>query len=269
MATQSEIEAYQTVIDGLSTVAYAQLKSLLQQLDNPNPIAFRDALLATYPELMRPFMSSASDVAAQWYTSLRLGAGVRSTYAPVIAFLPDEQLEAGIRYALTPLFAPVGSFESDIFTRLAGFSQKMIANSGRDTVINSATYDAVRVGYQRVPRTGCCAFCGLLASRGAVYRSAASAGSTVGRGVDASLTAGKVGGQGQGLKARGNQQIGKAFHEHCRCVVAPVFVGGDNDYLKYSQQHFTKLYTQTGGIVDGATNLKATLSSWREEHGTK
>lgn len=270
MATQGEVEAYQSVIDGLSTVAFGQVKSLLQSLDTPNPISFRDGLIETYPELMRPFIASSSQVAAQWYSELRESAGIAGGFDPVIApDVPDEQLAAGVRYSLSPVFTPQQFIGSDVLTLLAGFTQKMIANQGRETVTNSALADPVRVGYARIPKAGCCAFCGLMASRGAVYPNEAAAGGVVGRGVSAESTAGKRGGQGKGVKIRGVQERGKQFHDLCRCVVAPQFVGGDNDYMKNTALQFTEMYRQTDGLVDGSTNLQATLASWRKEHGTK
>lgn len=271
MATQSEIQSYQEVIDGLSTVAFAQIKALLQQLDQSNPIAFRDALLATYPELLAPYMGAAADVAAQWYLELRAGSSVTSKFVPVLAQpAPREQLEAGLRYSLSPLFAPEKFLGSDILTLLAGFSQKMIANSGRETIVASAVADGSRVGYQRVPRAGCCAFCGLLAARGAVYRSSASAGGVVGRGVEASATAGKGGGQGKGLRARGAQNLGDGFHDMCRCVVTPVFRGAENDYLEYVAKHFDDIDSKAVreiGTEDGS--LKSRLAAIRQLTGSK
>ena len=275
VATRSDVEAYQSVIDGLSAVAFAQVKALLQDVDNPNPIAFRDSVLAIYPELLQPYASAASEVAAEWYTTLRGNAGVTRPFSPILApDIPTDQLDAGVRYSLTPLFRPQEFIGADVLSLLAGFTQKMIANQGRDTVTRSAVADPVRVGYARIPRTGCCAFCGLMASRGAVYRSEASAGGVVGRGVDPESTAGKRGGQGKGVRLRGAQAAGKKFHDHCRCVVAPQFVGGDNEYMKYTANTFTELYQQSVETVknkDGfaVTDLKSTLATWRAENGSK
>lgn len=275
MATKADVLEYSDVIDNLTTVAFAQVKALLLSLDTPNPIEFRDALLATYPELMAPFLSSASEVAAVWYAALRSGAGL-SGVAPalVIATVAPQKLDAVVRYSLTPLFKPQEFIGDTILTLLAGATQKLIANAGRDTVIAQSGADRTRVGYARIPRLGCCAFCALMASRGAVYRSRESAEFVRGRGVDASVTAGKRGGQGRGVKTRGSQAVGDKFHNFCRCVVAPVFPGVTNDYVAEAQQFFSDQYAQVGGLVRNSegrlvTDLKSTLASWREVHGTK
>ena len=268
MVTRAEVDAYSEVIDGLSAVAFAQVKALLASLDNPNPITFRDALIRTYPELMRPFMSAASDVAAEWYTTLRLNAGVRGAFRPLIAPTPvDDQFDAIVRYSLTPLFSTSSS--STVLNLLAGATQKLIANQGRNTISGSAFSDSVRVGFARIPRAGCCAFCGMLASRGAVYSSAAAAGGVSGRGVDASATAGKRGGQGQGVKARGSRALGSSdYHSNCRCVGAPVFVG--DTLAKETRLKYTAMYDEAFEVNErGAISTRDTLANWRKVHGTK
>jgi hypothetical protein len=276
VVSRADVAAYSAAIDDLSTVAFAQVKALLESLSNPSPVAFRDALLRTYPELMRPYMGAAADISAQWYSALRIRAGVPGSYMPVKPLMPPvEQFDALVRYSLKPLFTPTGETASaTVFDLIGPATQKLIANQGRDTISGSAFGDPVRTGYARIPRSGCCSFCALLASRGAVYRSAASAGGVVGRGVDAAVTAGKVGGQGQGVKIRGSQDVGKKFHNLCRCVVVPAFPSGDNSLITDTRNKYTDLYRQTGGVVknkDGymVTDLNATLASWREEHGAK
>jgi len=271
VVTQSDIEEYSSAIDDITAVAFAQLKALLLSLDNPNPIVFRDALLATYPELLAPFTTAASEVAGVWYMTLRAGAGITTPFTPALFPQPaKEQLDAGVRYSLSPVFTPERFIGSDVLTMLAGFTQKMIANSGRDTITNSTALETRRTYYQRVPRAGCCAFCALLASRGAAYRSAEAAGVVQGRGVDAAETAGKVGGQGKGVKARGSQSIGDRYHDFCRCVVTPAFPGDESPYLAYVEKYFSDQY---GNVAveneNNARDLKKTLANWRSEYGTK
>lgn len=283
MATQADVEAYQSAIGGLSTVAFSRVKALLLALDDPNPIAFRDALLRTYPELMAPYLAGAAEVAAEWYTQLRAGSSLGGSFVVRLPDgVPSEQLEAGLRYALSPLFQPERFIGSDILTMLAGFSQRMIADAGRDTIVSSVRADSPRVFYMRVPQPGCCAFCGLMASRGAVYRSEESAGAVVGRGVDPAETVGKRGGQGRGVKVRGLQSKGDRFHDFCRCVVAPGFPGEDDSFLAETAAKYSEMYSDSVGLKqsdysrrnpDGpqfaSTDFKSTLANWRKEFGTK
>lgn len=237
VATRSEIDSYQTVIDSLSTVAFGQLKTLMIGLDDPNPILYRDRLLAAYPDLVLPFTDAAGQVSAQWYLELRSEAGVKARFdPPSIPAPPQQQLEAGVRYALSPLFQPQRFIGSDALSLLAGFTQRMIANAGRETISASTAAETTRTYWQRVPRPGCCAFCGLMASRGAVYRSQDTAESH--------------------------------YHDFCRCVAAPRFPDADNGYLDAVEQRFSDQYKEVATEVGGSRDLKATLSEWRKEFGT-
>lgn len=236
MATRSEVDSYQSVIDGISAVAFAQVKALLLSLDTPNPIAFRDALLATYPELMAPFLSAASEVAAQWYAELRGAAGIGRAVRPFIAPPPPQgQLDATVRYSLTPLFRPQEFIGSGILELLAGATQKLIANQGRDTILGSSSRDSARSGVARIPRAGCCAFCAMLASRGPVYSS---------------------------------KTAGFQAHNFCRCVAAPVFVGGDNTYVREIATQYAVQLKSTDGL-SGSDPTPANLAVWRQVNGTK
>ena len=58
--------------------------------------------------------------------------------------------------------------------RISGGLQRRIANVARDTVTFSAVEDPGADGWQRVARSGGCAFCRMLAGRGAVYTKSSS-----------------------------------------------------------------------------------------------
>lgn len=279
MLSSANILAYSSAIDGLSTLATRDVKSVLDSLEGSNPIEFRDALVAALPDVLDPYGNLAGEVAAQWYMELREASGVVEIFESDSLLSPDrERSEVLARWAVAPLFA---QSDSTVLSLLSGGVQRLISGVGRDTIQDNILRDPVRVGYSRIPRPGCCSFCGMLASRGAVYASAESAGGVVGRGVSAASTAGKVGGQGKGVKARGSLAVGSTkYHDHCHCVAAPVFVG--DTYHKEIEQTYTAMYEEAIGTklseysgrgpeypqvdsVDG----KATLANWREMFGTK
>lgn len=270
MVTEAQISDFRRANDQIQALAFRDLKALLAALENPNPVLLRERLVEAVPELLQPYMTVTADLAATWYEDLRPSTK-KAFYAEPVMNYSRPQVDALVRWSVSPLF---GQSDSTVLSLLAGGSQRMIENASRDTIIGNTVRDPVRVGYARIPRAGCCAFCGMLASRGAVYRSSESAGGTVGRGVDASVTAGKRGGQGRGLKARGSRDLGDTYHDFCRCVVAPVFTGEDNEYIQYTKDFYMEKYTSAGGTVpykDGfnITNTKSQLAAWREEHGTK
>lgn len=260
-----QAEDYRRALNQLATVSFAQAKALLSQIEDANPILFRDRLLEAFPLVAAPYMTAAGDLSAAWYEEMR-AESVGGSYAASSAVeSAPEAMESLVRYAVTPLFQ--GS-SSTVLGLLAGGMQRLVANGARDTIYDNVMADRVRVGYARIPRSGCCAFCGLLASRGAAYNSAASAGSVVGAGVDASVTRGKVGGQGKGVKARGNQALGRRFHDFCQCIAMPVFQG--DTFHKDVVSKYEKLYEDSFEVNEGgAISAKATLASWRQVHGTK
>lgn len=87
--------------------------------------------------------------------------------------------------------------------RLAGSANRLTLAGSRQTIVETANRSPAITRYRRVAQPGACDFCEMLAGRGAVYTSAASAGSVTGR---------------QG-KPRGNRRITESYHDHCRCYV--------------------------------------------------
>ena len=69
----------------------------------------------------------------------------------------------------------------------------MVSEGARDTVAESVDQDPAKPLFARHASANACAFCRLVATRGAVYRSAQSAGD------------------------------GHKYHDHCHCVVVPVW----------------------------------------------
>lgn len=57
-----------------------------------------------------------------------------------------------------------------------GAASRLTAQGGRDTIIRTVKIDDRALGVARVARSGSCAFCAMLASRGPVYGSEATAG---------------------------------------------------------------------------------------------
>jgi hypothetical protein len=251
VVTAADVTDFRTQIGQLETVAFADVQAVLGEVDDVNPLIVRDRLLEIVPELVGPYASASGEIAAAWYEDIR-GQNVPGTYyAETFDALPTEKVDALVRYAVSPLFDQ--SF-STVLSLLSGGLQRVISNAARDTITNNVAKDPVQVGYARFPQAGCCAFCAMLAGRGAVYNTAASAGGVQGRGVDASVTAGLRGGQGRGVKTRGSQEIGSKFHDFCHCVVAPVFVG--DEHAIETRKEYEQMYL-------------GSLSDMRQEFGIR
>lgn len=80
-------------------------------------------------------------------------------------------------------------------------------DGGRSTVTGTVSHSPQIVGYRRVGGAGrSCFFCAMLISRGAVYKSADTAGAVGGR----------------------NYRAGHAYHDHCHCSAEPLYEHEDD-----------------------------------------
>lgn len=260
VVTAVDIAGFRAGVDGLSVLAFRDAKAALGEVADVNPFVVRDRLLEVVPELVNPYVGASSELAATFYEQMRADAVGGQFYASTVDDLSPGRIDSLVRYAVSPLFDQ--SLASSL-SLLAGGMQRIIANSARNTIQENVLRDPVRVGYARFPASGCCAFCALLAGRGAVYNSEASAGGVVGRGVDASATAGKRGGQGRGVKTRGSREIGKDFHDFCKCSIAPVFAG--DQHAIDTRIQYEALYP---GLGPGGT-VKTALAQMREDSGLR
>lgn len=228
MATAAEVQVLRSSIDDLSTLAISDLNALLRQLGDVDPQAVRDALLEAYPQLINRYASVAGEVTATWYEQVRPNSG----YAVAQGAVDAQQTNQLIRYGVRPLF---GVGDATALSLLGGSLQRLIAGASRDTVTGNVDRERSEgktdLGFARVPRSGCCAFCALLASRGAVYTSRRTAG-----------------------------EVDK-YHDFCRCTVAPAERGED---LPYDLQKYRDLYYSVE--YDGT---KGTLANMRAAHGLK
>ncbi len=119
--------------------------------------------------------------------------------------------------------------------RLAVSAQRLTLAGGRGTIDRTVQESRVIVGWRRVTDADPCAWCAMLASRGAVYLSRASAGAVVGRGRSGVL--------------RGSRQLGQSFHDGDECTVEPLYEDEDDppdvqalhdEWLKATKGHSGK-----------------------------
>lgn len=260
VATAAEVAALRSSVDDLSTLAISDLNALLRQIGTADPVATRDALLEAYPQLVDRYAAVAGEVTATWYEQVRPNSG----YAVAQGSVDAAQTNQLIRYGVRPLF---GVGEATVLSLLGGSLQRLIAGASRDTVSGNVDRErstGTKVTWARVPQAGCCAFCALLASRGAVYGSEKAATGVVGRGMERQLrtdSLGRTSYRGGGVKARGAAAIGTQYHDFCRCAAAPV---GESEELPYDRQKFLDLYHSVE--YDG---YKGTIHEMRVAHGLK
>jgi hypothetical protein len=175
---------------GLAAVVAAQIPGMLPHLDVHDLAGSRQALLILLADLSRRYGAAAATLAVNQYDSTRAAAGIGGRFTAVPAeAVAVEQVGKSLQWAMSGLYGPtpdVAAFE----TKLTGVAEKLALDPGRDTIVQNVQRDPKARGWARIPEPAPCAFCALLATRGAVYKEDTS-----------------------GFKS----------HDHCRCHAEPVF----------------------------------------------
>ncbi len=127
-----------------------------------------------------------------------------------------------------------------VVARMSGAAQRQALAGGRGTIAQTVRQSAQIAGWRRVTDADPCAWCAMLASRGAVYLSRESAAGVVGR----------RGG------SRGSQQIGQSYHDHDECTVEPVYEDEDEP------PEVQALYDEWQAATAGRSG-RAALRQWR------
>lgn len=211
----------------LEESAFVDLRALVEALRQPNPIRMRNDLLGAVPELLQPYVTASGELSAVWYEDLRAASSVGGSYAALTdTDVTADRYDALVRWSMTPLF---GESSSTVQSLLVNGAQRIIASGSRRTIDANARADVASTAWARVAQPDACEFCRMLAGRGAVYRSEKSAGMVIGRGVDPAAAFDengkrKRGGQGKGVKARGERAVGSDdYHDDCNCTAVPTF----------------------------------------------
>lgn len=106
--------------------------------------------------------------------------------------------------------------------RVAGAAGRHVLHGGRSMLHASVDADPAAVGYGRYASATACAFCRMLASRGAVYLTSEAAGQTT------------------GASRRGS---GRRYHDECACL--PVAMFSEDDPLPPGSQEAEQLWLQS------------------------
>lgn len=227
---------------GLTALLLRDLRGL-RRLINPS------RLQATVPPwieavhaLVVQYAEVSATLAADFYDGERETAGVPGSFTvPLADPPPEEQTAESLRWATkdvwdrdpevatTVQLEPIDVRVESAMSKADGVTQKLVADVGRETVRQAVRQDREAVAYARVAALGACSFCKLMASRGAVYRTAGTAGR------DANEL------------FSGEASVVK-FHNNCHCGIVPVFRGQqfqlsphaarwDEIYREYAQGH--------------------------------
>ena len=229
--------------------------------------SFRSVIKRGVPELVAPYESTAGELTALWYGESAPELSYRAVPA---ALAPVEQLSTSASWAL------YASGEQALM-RLAGTAQRAIFNASRETILGNSNAEAGSTWARHASGTAC-AFCRMMATRGDVYASEASAVSVVGRGKEMSLADRKIraaggerrkGGQfaAGGIKMRGTRKAGQKYHDKCHCIAVEVRPGRSYTpppYVEKWNEEYKAAVLATEKVGEfGAIDAKAVLAHMR------
>ena len=199
-------------------------------LDPAHMSATLPRLTALVAAIVQRFSPASATLAVRQYQTERRRAGIVTPYRPKPASPPPrEQVAKTVSWATQPLWKAEPDTLPQVVetaqTNLAGAVDNLVLDVGRATIIDNVAADAKAKAWARVPEPGCCAFCALLATRGAVYNA---------------------------------HSVQFRTHDHCRCHVEPVF----NAYEPSAQiRQWQALYAEAAA---GTRGMKATQQAWRK-----
>jgi hypothetical protein len=189
--------------------------------------------------LVDRFSLSSATSAADYYHRQREDAGIRGRYLPAPAPAPSlDEIGKQLDWATQDLTAPLVAVQEALASAekaVAGVSQKLVVDRGRDTITNAVNDDRHAYGWSRVAQPDACYFCAILATRGPVYKS---------REVFAASNA----------KFHGVGEI--KVHNNCHCIPVPLF-SEHYEAPDYVQEWLRIYYQAKRGARRGQSDLNA------------
>lgn len=170
---QADYSANTAALDASLSQQVAQAWARL--LDTSDLAASVPQLSAGIAALVHRYGSAQALAAAQYYRQVRELAGVAGRFVPKQPDPPPpQQVAAAVSWATRNLWT-ADPDPAPALVMVQGAAQRLALDTGRDTLLDAVRSDRQARGWAREPRLDCCAFCAMLATRGAVYGSKKSA----------------------------------------------------------------------------------------------
>lgn len=195
----------------------------------------RSELRLTLYALVTRFATASATIAATDYARRRRDAGIRSPITVPRAAPPTiQQFDANLNWALAPLQdAPQTAKQN-----LEGAMTRLSLQAGRETTVQAVQADPQARAWARETRDGCCSFCAMLATRGAIYKSDQTAGRNANE---------RFVGEGE-----------FKYHNHCHCIAVPVF--GTYEKTAHARQ-----WTADWNDLKRQLGYTPSLNQWRQQ----
>lgn len=253
MPSLEEIDLQRQGLDDVVMLAKAELVQLWPALPADDVPQLKAELPDVMLALVAEYGSMAAVLAADWYTELRQEAEAETSYLTVLAATATaEAMASEIGYAGSGAYTSPTKALIDA----AAVLDKFVAYGQRDTIDLNVNMDPEPgVTWARMAQGDACAFCAMLATRGADYR---SQGSAI-----------VVTGAGSRPSRQGKRAPGEKYHDDCRCVATPVFTGLDYEYPAETALWASLYDDAVKNLPTGARNTKAVLAYMREHGGLR
>jgi hypothetical protein len=280
VTTAQQLAQYQTELDGVLLEAVEFLVAQLADWGTLTPEQAAARARDLVPLLVEQFGDEAALAAADAYDDMRstLPQALAIVYAAQLApVLGDDLVQDELRWALAPLFPPADeelnleTAHTDALARIGNVLELLVGNQYRDTIAISAADDPMEgIRYARHASANACAFCRLMATRGAKYHTAEADENGVLRvvvtgEVDPDDIAQRIRGP------RGSRGEGEKFHDNCKCIAVAVFPGDTLEEAPYVAQ-WREDYAAARADVEGpngVAQLKDILAHMRENTGAR
>lgn len=223
MATPSTTQ--QAAQQGLALLVQQDIEAAWSRLQPSNLKGSLPDFTVLMHSLVRKYGPVSGAMAGRFYQAARRAHGLPAGRPLVADPPPLDQVSTAVQWATSGLWADPTATEP-ARVKVDGAVTKLVQDVGRQTILGSVQADPKAKGWARVPEPGCCAFCALLATRGAVYKDQPTADFR--------------------------------SHDHCRCHAEPIFTA----YEPSAQiRQWQADYTRATRGVSGARNQRL---AWRQ-----
>lgn len=173
MAVQAPAAAAsaQAAQSGLVTVMAGDLTGAWAAVDVGNLRRSLPNLQLLVAGIVRRYGAASAALAARFYIAQRRAAGITAPFQPRPAPLPPlPQIAQTVDWATQPLWSTSPNLEA-AQSNLAASTERLVLDVGRQTITGNVARDRHARAWARITEPGACAFCLMLATRGAVYKS--------------------------------------------------------------------------------------------------
>jgi hypothetical protein len=203
MISAAQWKAYNDAVASITDTARATVTAKVREWLNENPGAStaeaRDAAERILKSYSGVYSQQAATLAAEWYDAQGKAAGAKLDRAVTSATVDEDSLRRTVRYQARLLEDGGGDFAAAV----GEWAENAAKRAVNDTVLANAKRDRRKgVRFARVTSgRNTCAFCLMLAGRGAVYHTRETAGEF------------------------------NRYHRHCSCKIVPSYSGDQYEVL--------------------------------------